>query len=85
MDWDFKVRGYAGMKHPHARPREWLGETSHRGLSSLQMEIMVWQTRCARGDASHCEIIDLRPGGTLTMQNIDDTTKIDWKEAWRKL
>lgn len=61
-EWDFRVLGYAGAKHPRARPGECLGETGHQGIASVQMEIMVWQERCTRGDASYCQMIDCRPG-----------------------
>lgn len=77
--WDFRIRGYAGSKHPRARLGEFLGETTHKGISSAQMEIQVWQDRCTRGDASCCVLIDMRPGGQMTNLRVDATTKLDWK------
>ena len=82
-DWDFRVQGVAGPKHPRAKVGEFLGETGHKGISSLQLEVQVWQARCKRGDALHFTIIDCRRGGKMTMLRADHNTEINWSEAWR--
>lgn len=83
MQWDFIVRGYAGNKHPSAKLGECLGETSHKGVSSAQIEVQVWLVRCKRGDALYCQLIDCRPGHKEpTLRNIDLLTTIDWKEIY---
>ena len=80
--WDFKVRGFAGSTHPHAKPGTLLLETAHKGESSASVEIDTWQGRMKRGDASRAELIDLRPNGTLTNLNVYADTKIPW--SWKK-
>lgn len=83
MEWDFRVRGYAGPKHPKASALELLGETSHKGVSSAQVEVQMWQYRCKRGDASHCELIDCRPGRNMKMLTINASTDVDWKALYQ--
>jgi len=82
MRWDFKVRGFAGPKHPRAECGWLLVETVHKGESSAAIEIEVWQDRMRRGDAGRAELIDMRPGGALTNLNIHAETEIPW--SWKK-
>jgi hypothetical protein len=82
VNWDFRVKGFAGPKHPRCTIGTELGETTHRGVSSLQMEIEVWQSRCKDGSALYCQIIDLRPGGNLTSLRVDHHTKFDWQKIY---
>lgn len=79
MNWDFRVRGYAGGRHPKGIPvGSLLLETVHKGEASAAIEIECWQERMCRGEVSHAELIDLRYGGRLTNLQIYAETKIMW-------
>jgi len=80
VSWDFRVRGFAGVNHHAGVPLgQLLVETTHKGIASAQIEVQTWQRRIERGDASRCELIDLRPGGKLTHLNIKATSVINWQ------
>lgn len=82
IGWDFRIRGFAGCKHPnHAPPGTLLLETTHKGESSAAMEIDAWKSRMRRGEVSKAELIDLRIGGKLTNLNIFEETEITW--SWK--
>ena len=81
--WDFRVRGFAGGRHPcGARLGTLLGETTHKGESSAAVEIDAWKSRMARGEVSKVELIDLRVGGTLTNLNVFEHREIPW--SWTR-
>ena len=65
--WMYKVRGYAGSKHPRARLGDLLLETVHGCKSSMEIEVLCWKDRIKRGDASRCEVIDLETHKTETI------------------
>jgi hypothetical protein len=83
MNWDFRVRGFAGSKHPGKAPfGVMLVETSHRGISSAQTETLAWAARIDRGEVSRVEIIDMRPGGKMTNLKLYTSAEIkalEWK------
>jgi hypothetical protein len=82
MSWDFRIRGYAGSRHPRRiTPGTILGETVHRGETSAAVEIDAWQSRMGRGEVSHVELIDIRQGGRLTNLHVYEYTKIPWSWA----
>jgi len=76
----FRVRGFAGSKHHNYAPfGTLLGETTHTSVSSAQVEVQVWQIRMRRQEVSHCELIDMRPGGAMTNLKIYAETELVWK------
>lgn len=82
MNWDFKVRGFAGPSHPRGAPvGTLLLETVHKGESSAATEVDVWQTRMRDGSAIRAELIDMRPGGKLTNLQVYEETEIAW--SWK--
>ena len=82
-DWDFRVRGFAGHRHPNGIPAgTLLVETVHRSESSAYAEIEAWKARMQRGEASRAELIDLRSKGNLTDLNIHPWTEIQW--SWKR-
>lgn len=81
-DWDFRIRGYAGGRHPREiRPGTLLLETTHKGEASASIEIECWQERMKRGEVSKVELIDMRPRGKLTDLNVHAHTVVPW--SWR--
>lgn len=52
-DWDFFVSGY--------RKGQVLLQTSHKGESSMQMEVEAWKHRMRRGECDKIVISDQRP------------------------
>ncbi len=83
MGWDFRVRGFAGSRHPRGAPvGTLLLETTHKGESSAAAEVDAWKSRMARGEVSKIELIDLRVGGRLTNLNIFEHTEIPW--SWTR-
>lgn len=79
--WDFKIRGYAGPRHPSLRLGTLLLETTHNGEASAYIEIEAWKTRMRGGYVTHVELVDLRPGGKLTNLMIYPETEIPW--SWQ--
>jgi hypothetical protein len=77
---DFRVRGFAGSRHPRGAPRgSLLLETVHRGVGSAQTEILVWMDRLKRtGEIDHVELIDCRPGGMATCMDVRNYESINW-------
>ena len=81
--WDFRVRIFAGGRHPKGiPPGTLLLETTHKGESSAAVEIDAAKSRMARYEVSKVELIDLRIGGTLTNLNVFEYTEIPW--SWAK-
>jgi hypothetical protein len=80
--WDFKIRGFAGDRHPRKPPGAFLVATAHKGEASASIEIEAWQARMRRGEVSRAELIDMRPDGSLTNYNIGPETKIPW--SWSR-
>jgi hypothetical protein len=80
---DFKIRGFAGARHPRHLPYGMLlGETVHQGESSAAIEIEAWQSRIRRGEVSLVELIDLRSMGKLTNLRVYADTEIPW--SWKR-
>lgn len=78
-DWDFKVRGFAGGRHPSGvKPGTLLLETTHKGERSAYIEVETWKERMRRGEVSKVELIDMRPLGKLTDLYVYDYTEIPW-------
>ena len=81
---DFKVRGFAGGRHPAGvKLGALLMETDHQGETSASVEVDVWKKRMERGEVSKCELIDLRPLGKLTNLDIYEHTEIPWSHLAR--
>jgi hypothetical protein len=57
----YRVKGYAGHKHPTAGYGVLLLETHHSSESSKDVEVIVWRERIRRGEASKVEIIRTLP------------------------
>ena len=84
--WDFRVRGFAGGRHPNGVPAgTLLVETTHKGESSAFIEIEAWKARMRRGEVSRVELIDLRPsdgrGRSLTNMSVYEHTDIPWSHT----
>lgn len=83
-DWDFRIRGFAGARHPKKiRPGSLLLETTHKGEASAYVEIETWRERMRRGEVRHVELIDMRPGGILTNLLVYAETRIPWSHLTR--
>ena len=66
----FIIRGYAaGML---------VLETTHTSEASAAIEVECWRDRMRRGEVMRCELIDCRPGGTLTNLYIYEHTVVPW-------
>ncbi len=78
-NWDFIIRGFAGSKQQNGIPYgALLVETTHKGEASVYVTIEAWQARMKRGEVSHAELIDFRPGGKLTNLRVLADTRILW-------
>ena len=83
MDHRFRIRGYAGHKHPSgAGTGALVLETMHTTESSASIEIDAYFARMKRGEIGHVELIDCRPGGALTCMDVRPETPIAW--SWVK-
>ena len=76
----FRVRGFAGGRHPDAKFGALLLETVHSTETSAYVEIEAWKERMKRGEVSKVELIDCCGG--LTNLNVQPYTDIPW--SWRR-
>jgi hypothetical protein len=80
---DFKIRGFAGPRHPYnVPPGAFLMETNHFSEASAAIEITAWQSRIERGEVAYVELDDLRPMGVLTNHRVYADTEIAW--SWKR-
>lgn len=58
---DFRIRSYAGPKHPIANCGDFLLETINRGSASASTELHTYLRRMERGEIERVEIIAMEP------------------------
>jgi hypothetical protein len=85
MITDFRVRGYAGARHPRVPVGTLLVETVHHGEASAYVTVTAWQQRMRCGEVGKIELIDCRTDGKLTDLDIGPSTQVPWSwETSRK-